>query len=60
MYELGFVHQHCTFHFSQIVGNKIFTNITSELNDYRTNLKKNNKNLSYSQIKKMLKEQKKN
>ena len=40
-------------------GIKYYINITSELNDYYANLKKNNKNLSNSQIKKMIKEQKK-
>ena len=59
MRELGFVHQHCTFHFSQRVWDKIFAHITSQLNDYRANLKKNSKNLSNSQIKKMVKERKK-
>ena len=40
-------------------GIKYLLYITSELNDYRANLKKNNKNLSNSQIKKMVKERKK-
>lgn len=59
MSELGFVHQHCTFHFLQRVWDKIFKHIDKKLIDYKSMLNNSNEKLSNSQINKMVKKHKK-
>lgn len=59
MHELGFIHQHCVFHLSQRIWDKIFKSIESEMSEYVFKLKNSKEKLSDSQIQKMVKNHRK-
>lgn len=59
MHELGFIHQHCVFHLSQRIWDKIFKSIDAEISKYTSKLKNSKEKLSDSQIQKMVKNHKK-
>ena len=59
MHELGFVHQHCVFHLSNRIWDKIFDAIDEELAKYALELKNSPKRISPSEIKKLKNSRKK-
>ena len=55
MRELGFVHQHCVFHLSKRIWDKIFKHIDSEAFNFASKLKNSTKKLSDAEIRKKVK-----
>ena len=58
MRNLGFAHQHCTFHFIKNVTTNLKPKITEEINKYEAELRKTHPNISKSKLKKMCKTKK--
>ena len=58
MRNLGFAHQHCTFHFIKNITINLKPKITEEINKYEAELRKTHPNISKSKLKKMCKTKK--
>ena len=59
MRELGFVHQHCTFHLLQRIWDKIYKHIDTEMIEYANKLKNSKEKYSNTEIKKLVNSRKK-
>ena len=58
MENLGFKHQHCTFHLIKNINTSLKSKITEELNKYEEEIRKNNPELSKTKINELIKNKK--
>ena len=58
MKNLGFKHQHCTFHLIKNINTTLKPKITEELNKYGKEIRKNNPKISKTKINELIKKQK--